>query len=88
MTRSTCEILLDIFETVNEKRDCKKTQIIRFANLDWYMAEKYLSVLIEDGYIEKYESKNDKGDESYRVTKKGKEMIKALKFMESVCSKL
>lgn len=85
MVRSRCKIVSDILETVGKENDCKKTTIIRLANLDWDMASKYLNVLVKDGFLESFENRS-KGNESFELTERGKLLLKTLKRVRKICT--
>ncbi|KXB05251.1 hypothetical protein AKJ51_05210 [candidate division MSBL1 archaeon SCGC-AAA382A20] len=85
MARSRCEIVSDILETVKNENDCKKTTIIRLANLDWDMASKYLNDLDKDGFLESFEDES-KGNEVFELSKKGKLLLKSLKKIRKICT--
>ena len=77
MVRSKVRIVHDILETIKENKHCKRTKIIRYANLDWDMAEKYLNALIDENFVEKRTEEETRGKESYIMIDKGR------KFLES-----
>lgn len=85
MARSRCEIVSDILETVKKEDDCKKTAIIRLANLDWDMASKYLNVLVKDGFLESFEDES-KGNEIFELTERGSLLLKSLKRIRKICT--
>lgn len=87
MPRSTCEVVSDILETVKDEENCKITKIIKLANLDWNMSERYINYLLENNYLESYKD-NSKGKKSYKVTKKGKELLKSVNNVKGVCEDL
>ena len=85
MPRSRVNIVSDILEAVRDEENCKKTRIIRLANLDWDMAVKYLNVLVGDGFLETDEN-DAKGNEVYRLTEKGELFLQAVRKLRRVCS--
>lgn len=85
MARSRCEIVSDILETVKEEEDCKKTTIIRLANLDWNMANEYLDILLNLGYLETYEDES-KGKKSYKLTDEGEKLSDSMGMIKEICS--
>lgn len=85
MVRSKCEIVSDILEAVRKENDCKKTTVIRLANLDWDMASKYLNDLEKDEFLESFENQS-KGNESFELTKRGKLLLKSLKRIRKICT--
>lgn len=87
MARSRIEIISDVLETVKEEEDCKKTTIIRLANLDWNMASKYLNSLVDDGFLESFASES-KGNEEFRLTEKGEVFLESLQKVRETCSVL
>ncbi len=86
MTRSKTEIVKDILETIKENESCKKTSIVRLANLDWDMAERYLSTLLEEGFVDKKTEEGSRGKESYFLTEKGESLLKTVKKMSKISS--
>lgn len=87
MPRSTCEIVSDILETVGNEENCKRTKIIRLANLDWKMSKRYLNYLLDNNYLETYDD-GSKGKESYRITKSGGELHKSVDNVKGICGDL
>lgn len=85
MARSRCEIVSDILKTIKNESDCKKTTIIRLANLDWNMANKYLDILLEKGFIETYEDES-KGKDSYKLTESGEKLFDSMDMVKDICS--
>ncbi len=85
MARSRCEIVSDILETVKEEEDCKKTTIIRLANLDWDMANEYLDILLDLGHLETYEDES-KGKDSYKLTEEGEKLLDSMGMIKEICS--
>lgn len=85
MARSRCEIISDILETVKNEENCKKTKIIRLANLDWNMASRYLKILVNDGFL-KCLNNESKGNCRYELTENGKLFLKSLYKIRDVCS--
>ena len=81
-TRSKVRILCDILETVKHNGNVKKSTIIRLANLDWNMANKYLNTLMEEDYLETYENDNARGGKNYQLTDDGKEFLYFLRRAE------
>lgn len=82
MARSKVRIVSDILETVKNNKECKKSKIVRLANLDWNMANKYLSTLLKEGFLENYEKETGKGGKNYNLTEDGKELLGFLKQVE------
>ncbi len=85
MARSRCEIVSDILETIEEEDNCKKTTIIRLANLDWNMANEYLDILSNQCYIETFEDKS-KGKDSFKLTAKGEKLLESMDMIKGICS--
>ena len=85
MARSKVKIIVDILETVKKENNCSKTRIIRFANLDWDMASKYLSKMIKDGFLVTIESET-RGNEEYKITERGEILLESLEKVRDACS--
>lgn len=85
MARNRVEIVSDILKTVKNEGRCKKTTVIRLANLDWNMASEYLDCLVDDGFLESIEN-DSKGDDDYTLTEKGEVFLKSLKKVRKACS--
>ncbi len=83
MSRSKTAIIQAILETA-ENEPCGKTKIIRLANLDWDMAEKYLQSLVKDDLIQKEEIEQGKRKNNYRLTKKGKNLKEEIKKIRNI----
>lgn len=67
--RNRLEIIRDILEVIrNRNGKIKPTHILYKSNLSYVMMEEYLNELIEKGFIEEINEKNQK---SYRITEKG-----------------
>lgn len=86
MARSKVEIICDILQVAKENSSAKKTRIIRLANLDWNMANKYLESLIDEGFLEKSREEEEKGGEDYDITEKGERLLEALKRLKNSVS--
>ena len=86
MVRSKVEIISDILNAVKENNSCKKTTIIRIANLDWNMAEGFLDPLVEDSFLEKIQNEESRGGENYKLTDKGKYLLKIITKLKESCS--
>ena len=85
MTRSKTKIVVDILETVKNEDNCSKTKIIRKANLDWDMASKYIKSLLGEGFIKNTDN-NSRGKYYYKITERGKLLLKSLKKARKACS--
>ncbi len=85
MARNRVEIVSDVLKTVKEEGSCKKTTVIRLANLDWNMASEYLNCLVNDGFLESFES-DSKGDNEFRLTDKGEVFLESLQRIREACS--
>lgn len=77
----------DILETVKSEENCKKTTIIRLANLDWDMTGRYLNYLLDNSYLETYDE-GTKGKDSYRITEEGEELLRSMKIVKNICEKV
>ena len=77
MARSRIEIVQDILKTIKENESCTRTKMIRFANLDWEMAERYVNTLQEEGFVDTRVEKSSRGKESYHLTEKGEDLSNA-----------
>ena len=84
MSRSRIEIVQDILKTIKDNESCTKTKMIRFANLDWEMASRYVNTLVGEGFIETRTEKNSRGNESYHLTEKGKDLLEAVTKMKEL----
>lgn len=87
MARSRCKIISDILETVKKEENCKKTKIIRLANLDWDMASRYLNLLVQDDFLECSDDES-KGNCNYELTENGELFLESLQKTREVCSLL
>ncbi len=87
LVRCKCQIISDILKTIKREKNCKKTRVIRFANLDWNMADKYLGFLLENNYLETYED-GRRGNESYGITEEGRELLKTVNKVKNMCEDL
>ncbi len=67
------DIITDILEIT--QKYVGKTKIIYGANLNFNMANEYLSLLIDKGYLDKKETSSTK----YKITKKGESFLKKSK---------
>ena len=64
--RDRSTIIEDILRTISDrKKGRKKTQIMQSANLSYALAKKYLSCLVESGFISMTEKR------AYQITQKG-----------------
>lgn len=86
MGRSKVRIVRDILQVVKDNNRCKKTTIVRLANLDWNMSNEYLESLIDDGLIERIQNEVERGGEDYEITRKGSKLLDALKKLENSVS--
>ncbi len=77
--RSRWEIILDILNTIQEENKVKKTRIMQRVYLDWRNFEKYLDFLLTEGFIAKCNP-----DPHYKLTDKGKELLKRLKEVDKM----
>jgi len=71
--RDSLTILVDILNTLNTPRALRKMSIVYKANLNFERIEKYLSLLLRTGLIERTMSPNE--SETYRITRKGQVFI-------------
>ncbi len=82
-TRSRWEIILDTLRGIAEEGGvAKKTRIMQKAYLDWRNFRKYFNFLLENGFIEEVESGGVSSQ--YRLTDKGKEIMKKLMEIERI----
>jgi predicted transcriptional regulator len=77
--RDRVSIIGDILETVKNspRKGKRKTQIMQSANLNYDQINKYLGLLITNGYIEAERSEIHRGL-VYRVTSRGLDFVKVL----------
>lgn len=82
--RSKIGIIIDILNCINEKSKIKPTHLMYRSNLSHIQMKKYLSELIEKGFIKEEEEKNKK---LIIITKKGQnflsEIIRMKAFQET-----
>ncbi|NJD76866.1 MAG: transcriptional regulator [Candidatus Methanoperedens sp.] len=72
--RGKLDIIVDILEIA--KADVNKTRIVYGTNLNFKLADKYLSLLMKLGFMEKVEEK-------YRTTDKGKIILEKAREVTS-----
>ena len=75
MRRNNLDICADILQVAQP--GARKTQIVYKANLNFMIVKKYLSNLIENGFIEKF-------DKLYYTTNKGVNFIESDEEFSSV----
>lgn len=75
MRRNNLDICADILQVAQP--GAKKTQIVYKANLNFMIVKKYLSNLIEKGFIEKF-------DDLYYTTNKGVYFLESYEEFSSV----
>ena len=77
--RDRVSIISDILKTVkgSSRKGKRKTQIMQSANLNYDQVNKYLALLISNGYIEAERSEIRRGP-VYRATSKGLDFVKFL----------
>ena len=74
--RDKVTIMIDILKTAKDSREGKrKTQIIQSANLNYYQVNKYLHLLMINGFI------LIDGANRYRVTDRGLRFVKTLESL-------
>ncbi len=77
--RSKMDIIIDILEILYKKDSCTKTEIVYRANLNFKVAEIYLTNLIKNGLIT---INGSRGSKKYSITRKGKSFYEnAIKFL-------
>ncbi|NIQ04292.1 MAG: hypothetical protein GWO20_00735 [Candidatus Korarchaeota archaeon] len=77
--RSHVGVILRILEVIASQNSTGVTKIIRDANLAYNRAKTYLNRLEQRGYIERIEQGRSK---PYRLTEKGREFLKVLRWAE------
>lgn len=77
LSRSKTEIIQAILKTVRND-PCGKTKIIRYANLDWDMAEEYIGALVKDDMLKKEKIEEGKQKNLYKLTEKGRNLSKEI----------
>ena len=77
--RDRVSIISDILKTVknSSRKGKRKTQIMQSANLNYDQINKYLALLISNGYI-KAERSQIHGGSVYRATSKGLDFVEVL----------
>ena len=77
--RDRVSIISDILTTVknSSRKGKKKTQIMQSANLNYDQVNKYLALLINNGYIRAESSEVHRGP-IYTTTSKGLDFVKTL----------
>lgn len=77
--RDRVSIISDILKTVkySSGKGKRKTQIMQSANLNYDQVNKYLALLISNGYIAAEHSEINRGA-VYRATSKGLDFVKIL----------
>ncbi len=74
--RDRVTIIRDILETAKKSKvGKKKTQIIQSANLNYYQVNKYMHLLLLNGFV--FMDGNDR----YRITNKGLQFVKTLESL-------
>lgn len=68
--RGRLDIIIDILEVAKE--ETSKTAIVYSANLNFQLTEKYLAVLLENGFMENRQDK-------YVTTEKGRTILEKAK---------
>ncbi|VVB90873.1 Winged helix-turn-helix [uncultured archaeon] len=68
--RGRLDIIIDILEVAKE--GTSKTAIVSGANLNFQLTEKYLAVLLENGFLENRQDK-------YVITEKGRTILEKAK---------
>ncbi len=68
--RGRLDIIIDILEVAKE--GTSKTAIVSSANLNFQLIEKYLAMLLENGFMENRQEK-------YVITEKGRTILKKAK---------
>ncbi len=68
--RGRLDIIIDILEVV--KKGAGKTAIVYGANLNFMLAEKYLALLLENGFVENRQDK-------FVITEKGRTILEKAK---------
>ena len=76
--RDQLTIMAHILEAIRIKKSRKKTQIMQSANLSTSLADKYLNLLMRNGYVI-LEDGN-----VYKVTKKGSYFLQSFIYTEYV----
>jgi len=79
--RSHVGVLLDILQAISEENEPTITRIIYRANISHDRLKKYISRLLEQGYIRK---KEVNGRIIYFLTDKGVKLMRELQLVRSV----
>lgn len=74
--RDQLTIMAHILEAIRIKKSKKKTQIMQSANLSTSLADKYLNLLVRNGYVI-LEDEN-----MYKVTRKGSHFLQSFIYTE------
>lgn len=83
--RSRWEIIADILNVIVIEKNCKKTRIMQKACLDWRNFQRYFDFLLGGEFIAKC-NKPDAG--SYEITEKGRELLKRLKEVDEILTRI
>ncbi len=75
--RGRVDIIIDILEVA--KKGTSKTAIVSGANLNFQLAERYLVLLLENGFIENMQDKYVTTDKGKMILEKAKEINLQLK---------
>lgn len=74
--RDRVTIICDILKTVKMKREAKKTQIMETARLNYIQTKKYLSYLLNCGYLAVTERR------TYVLTEKGSSFLHLIEIQK------
>ncbi len=70
--RGRVDIIIDILEVA--KKGTSKTAIVSGANLNFQLTERYLALLLENGFIENMQDKYVTTDKGKMILEKAKEI--------------
>jgi predicted transcriptional regulator len=83
--RSRWEIIEDMLVVLTEEKTVKKTRIMQRAYLNWRELQKYFDFLVEENFMAEC---NNPGAGSYAITEKGRELLKRLKSVKEMLTKI